>query len=239
MKRLFSSFFFCLLLASASCQAQDKGVQQLSATEFNGKLEAGADYQLLDVRTPAEYREGHLNHAVNIDIHDPAFKDRLAALDKYKPIYVYCLGGGRSAAAAATLHEQGFRQVFDMKGGIMAWKNNNLAVVGGKANTAADKFKAADLDKILGEHEVVLIDFYAEWCIPCRKMEPMLNRLTKEYEDSALIYRLNIEEAKALTAALKIEGIPVFQVYKRGKLLKAIKREQDEKAIRALITEAL
>ena len=238
MKGLWSSFLFCLLLASASCQAQDKGIQKLTATAFKDKLEAASGYQLLDVRTPGEYQEGHLNNAVNRNINDPDFKSQVLKLDKTKPVYVYCLGGGRSASAAAMLHENGFTQVYDMQGGIMAWKNKGLAVVGGKENTAADKFTMTDFDKMIQGNAVVLVDFYATWCAPCKKMEPMLNRLAKEYEGKVLIYRLNIEEAKALTAALKVEGIPVFHLYKQGKLVRSVNGEQDEKSIRAMIAAA-
>lgn len=238
MKGLMSSFLFCFLLASGSCQAQDNGIQKLSATEFKDKLEAASGYQLLDVRTPGEYQEGHLNNAVNRDINDPDFKSEVLKLDKNKPVYVYCLGGGRSASAAAMLHENGFTQVFDMQGGIMAWKNKGLAIIGDKGNTAADKFTAADFDKMIQGNTVVLVDFYATWCTPCKKMEPMLNKLAKEYEGKVLIYRLNIEEAKALTAILKVEGIPVFHLYKQGKLLQSANGLQDEKSIRAMIAAA-
>lgn len=238
MRQLLQGILLCFLSVTASCQEQGNEVQKLTATEFKEKLETSASQQLLDVRSPAEYKEGHLNNAVNMNISDPAFKSQVATLDKTRPVYVYCLGGGRSASAAALLMENGFTQVFDMKGGIMAWKNNGLAVIGGKENTAADKFTAADFDKMLADNPVVLVDFYAAWCTPCKRMEPMLNKLAKEYEGKVLIYRLNIEEAKAVTAVLKIEGIPVFHVYRQGKLLRSVNGEQDEQSIRALIGAA-
>jgi thioredoxin 1 len=238
MRQLLQGALLCFFSITASCQEQVNGVQKLTATEFKEKLEATTNQQLVDVRTPAEYNEGHLNNAVNMNISDPAFKTQVTTLDKSKPVYVYCLGGGRSASATAMLKENGFTQVFDMKGGIMAWKNNGLAVIGGKENGAADKFTAADFDKMLADNPVVLVDFYATWCTPCKKMEPVLTRLAKEYQGKVLIYRLNIEEAKAVTAALKVEGIPVFHLYKQGKLLRSVNGEQDEKAIRAMIATA-
>lgn len=236
MRKLISGLLVCV--ACNACQAQT--VQQLTATEFKAQLEtAGPQSQLLDVRTPAEFSGGHLDHALNINYNDPAFKDKIAGLDKQRPVYVYCLGGGRSAAAAALLHDNGFTQVYDMKGGIMAWKNNGLAVSTAENKTVvADKFTRADWDRLLADNPVVLVDFYAEWCVPCKKMAPMLERLAAAYKGKALIYRLNIDEAKALTAELKVEGLPVFHLYKQGKLLRTLSGEQDEKSIRSVIAAA-
>src|SRR5690606_37115598 len=99
-----------LLSLPLALQAQ----KQLTTDEFEKQLTKSADAQLLDVRTPEEYGEGHLAKAANIDYKSPDFKEKIAKLDKNKPVYVYCLSGGRSAAAANTLHESGFKEVYDM-----------------------------------------------------------------------------------------------------------------------------
>src|SRR5690606_29392040 len=71
----------------------------LKADAFNTTLKSTAHAQLLDVRTPDEFSKGHLEGATNINWNDRTFSDKVATLDKEKPLFVYCLGGGRSAAA--------------------------------------------------------------------------------------------------------------------------------------------
>lgn len=133
----------------------------------------------------------------------------------------------------------GFTHVLDMKGGIMAWKNAGLAVSDAPVTETTDQCTPADFDRLLAANPEILVDFYAGWCLPCKKMEPMRNRLATEYEGTVRIYRLNVEEAKALTAALKVEGIPVFQRYRQGKLIRTVNGEQDEQSIRAMLDAGL
>ncbi|MEN8799806.1 MAG: rhodanese-like domain-containing protein, partial [Flavobacteriaceae bacterium] len=71
---------------------------------------------LVDVRTPEEYQEGHLEGAINIDWFTPDFTKQVEALGHKKGIYVYCKKGGRSAKAAILLDSLGY-QVTDLLGG--------------------------------------------------------------------------------------------------------------------------
>lgn len=77
---------------------------------------------LLDVRTPEEYQEGHLDNAVNINWFDTDFAKQTLSLNKEKPIYVYCKLGGRSAKASKVLDSLGFKNVVDLTGGYDAFK---------------------------------------------------------------------------------------------------------------------
>ena len=71
---------------------------------------------VLDVRTPAEFAQGHVAGARNIDINDSAFRDQLSRLDRQAPYVVYCRTGNRSAAAVATMQDLGFVDVADAGG---------------------------------------------------------------------------------------------------------------------------
>ena len=79
--------------------------------------------QLIDVRTPKEYAEGHIKHATNINFFEDNFIELMSELDKKKPIYIYCKGGSRSAKASEKLKEVGFTKIYDLEGGITKWKN--------------------------------------------------------------------------------------------------------------------
>ena len=80
------------------------------------------EVQLVDVRTEREYRSGHIPKALNIDFFQrSAFKDAFAKLDKNKPVYLYCRSGNRSLKAAKRIVKMGFKEVYDLKGGILSW----------------------------------------------------------------------------------------------------------------------
>lgn len=238
LRSFWSMFTVCLcvlLLESCAVAAQDEG--SLTAKRYQQKMNENLleAIQLIDVRTSEEFAEGHIEQAHNIDIKDSNFKEKLDRFDKSKPVFVYCLSGGRSAKAAASLKELGFEEVYDLKGGIMAWRNKQLPVTEADGPAKEDLFTKTDFDKILHKNKLVLIDFYADWCIPCKEMEPTLKKLAVEYKDKVLIYRLNIDEAKALTSAMKIEGIPVFHLYKQGNLVKEAQGLQNENQLRELL----
>lgn len=78
--------------------------------------------QLVDVRTPDEFRAGHISGAVNIDFFDRAnFRSRFEKFDKEKPLYIYCRSGNRSQKAANIIKDLGFKEIYDLAGGIMRW----------------------------------------------------------------------------------------------------------------------
>ena len=84
---------------------------------------------LIDVRTPQEYEQGHLENSININIAGDSFKEEVEKLDKSQPVYVYCKVGGRSARAASTLKEMGFEEVYDLEGGIRNWESSGMEIV--------------------------------------------------------------------------------------------------------------
>ncbi|MCD6064549.1 MAG: Thioredoxin protein [Flavipsychrobacter sp.] len=114
------SLITLLLLVLCSCSfAQNNN--QLSPKEFS-KVIASDGVQLIDVRTPDEYEQEHLESAINSDWNGDVFDEETSVLDKNKPVYVYCQSGNRSAKAAAHLRKAGFKEVYELKGGMKAWQ---------------------------------------------------------------------------------------------------------------------
>ena len=94
--------------------------QNLTPAQFAEDLrQPGA--VLLDVRRPDEFAAGHLPGAVNLEVTASDFGQRVAALDKTKPTYVYCRSGARSTTAAGQLTTTGFAQVSNLLGGVLDW----------------------------------------------------------------------------------------------------------------------
>lgn len=95
--------------------------EDLSAEEFAGRI-GGDNTVILDVRTPSETAGGVIEGAIELDYRSPGFADEIAALDKDKTYLVYCASGGRSGKACSVMKDQGFREVYNLKGGYRAWK---------------------------------------------------------------------------------------------------------------------
>lgn len=239
-----SRISFLLVVLFTACNNSNSqtggGETLLPAKTFDQKLHELKNVQLVDVRTPEEYQSGFIKGAVNINLNAADFSSNIEKLDKEKPVMVYCKGGGRSAKAAAQLKKAGFKNVYDLEGGIMAWQNAELPV----ENTApvsltANKFTPADFDSLVSGKALVLIDFYANWCAPCKKMEPILQKLSETYKGKVEIVRINVDEAVDLSKKLGIEGLPVVCTYKKGTETKRVKGEQTEKDLDTMIQELL
>ena len=216
MNRLKCLFFVALIALATRGFAQTP----LSVEDFDKKLTATPEGQLLDVRTAAEYGQGYLAKSVNMDVKDPVFVQKLATLDKDKPVFVYCLSGGRSAQAAKLLVQNGFKEVYDMQGGYLKWSAANMPFEkDANASVVEAGMSQEEFQKMIASPQPVLIDFYAKWCAPCKQMMPVLEKLTTEYAGKATIKTINYDENKALAQSLQVDEIPVFLLYKNGKLL--------------------
>jgi len=96
-------------------------IQLLDVAAFKIGI-ANPNIQLIDVRTPKEYEEGHIENAQLINYYSKNFKENIQELDKEKPVYVYCKSGYRSGNSSKILAELGFKEIYDLKGGYMAWE---------------------------------------------------------------------------------------------------------------------
>lgn len=101
----------------------------LVSPEQAATLAADSGVTVLDVRTPEEFAEGHLDGAVLVDFSAPTFADEVAELDPSQPYLVYCRSGNRSGQAVAAMQSAGFGQLWDMAGGVTAWSSAGLPLV--------------------------------------------------------------------------------------------------------------
>ena len=116
-----------LLGLNGCMNAQNKNYVNMDVKKFANFL-SNDSVQLVDVRTPEEFAEGHIAGAKNINVFDSDFVDEAEKdLDKSKPVAVYCRSGKRSADAARELTENGFN-VTNLEGGILAWKEQHQPI---------------------------------------------------------------------------------------------------------------
>jgi thioredoxin len=217
MKKLLSIALVAILFNSCS-SGQTNGIKtNLSANEFADKIKELPTATLIDVRTPDEFSKGHLANANNYDWNGTEFDNQIAPLDKSEPVFVYCLSGGRSSSAANKMRSEGFTQVYEMDGGIMKWRGANLPETTDNA-VASNGMSKQQFDTLLISDKLVLIDFYADWCAPCNKMKPYLEEISNDMVDKVVVIRINADDNKALCKELKIDALPVLQLYKNKTL---------------------
>lgn len=121
--------FFLLFITSCSSTNSTENKKDSSGTKILcaekavcEKIIAEEDVTIIDVRTPEEYKTGHLENAINLNFYEPAFEAELAKLEKDNPTIVYCAVGGRSAEAVKKMEEMGFSYIVEIKGGYNAWQ---------------------------------------------------------------------------------------------------------------------
>jgi rhodanese-related sulfurtransferase len=116
---------YLFLLLFVAC-AENKTESVLPPQEFDAKYKSTANAILLDVRTVEEVANGKIASAKNI-VWDDAFATKLDTL-VHQPLFVYCGSGIRSAKAAKILREKGYDQVYELEGGMRAWRAAGLGV---------------------------------------------------------------------------------------------------------------
>jgi len=209
--RLCKAVLFSALLIS--CSAQTK--TSLTADEFEKEITTKENIQILDVRTHGEFFSGHIKNALQADWNDKKeFEHRIAFIDKNKPVYVYCLAGGRSAAAANKLRKLGYANVYELAGGTNAWRAANKPLEG---NSNEKQMSIEELNATITGSKTVLVDFGAEWCPPCKMMEPVLKSLIENNKGKFTLVKVDGGRDQDILKQYKVTALPVFIVFKNGK----------------------
>lgn len=216
------SFVLSSLLLTSSCNSSntDGGINfQLNAPEFSEKIASTPGGVVLDVRTPGEFAQGHIANATNISWNDPTFDGKINNIPKTTPVFVYCLSGSRSMSAANFMRNNGYSNVYELMGGIMKWSAANLPITTDSSVKKVAGMDLASFKELTKGDKIVLVDFYADWCLPCKKMEPFLNEIANEKKERVTLIRINADEQSELCKSLKIDALPYLQLYKNEELL--------------------
>ncbi len=220
MKKVFLICFFIVQILFVNCSnSNSQNIKtNLSATEFSDKIKTTSSALIIDVRTPDEYNKGHITNSKNIDWNGDDFDKGISGLDKLKPVFVYCLVGGRSSTAAKKMRAIGFKEVYELEGGIMKWKAENLPLELNSTYLNVG-LTMVQYNHLIDKEKIVLIDFYAEWCRPCKKMKPYLDEIAKDYFNSVEIVRIDADDNDELCKELKVDGLPFLKLYNNKKLI--------------------
>lgn len=197
-----------------SCQSQQsKTIETIDGKRYSDKLSNTKNPQLLDVRTPEEYAVEHLENASNVNWNGNDFVSKVEKLDKSQPVFVYCKVGGRSSQAADKLAELGFKEIYNLDGGIMKWQGKKTSNV----SSTPKGLTSAEFEKLINSDKKVIINFSAKWCAPCKKMAPYLTKMQEELKGKITLVKLDADENKTLMESMKLNELPVILIYENGK----------------------
>jgi len=129
MNKLIAFVAITMLLLGACAGPSGPVNKVLSPSDFKDKIEELNNEILVDLRSHGElHQTGPIKGARNLDFNSGRFLAAVAGFEKDQPIMLYCASGGRSASAAKQLKEEGFTNVYDLDGGVTAWKAAGLPV---------------------------------------------------------------------------------------------------------------
>tara|TARA_B110000444_G_scaffold79027_1_gene74755 strand:+ start:777 stop:1496 length:720 start_codon:yes stop_codon:yes gene_type:complete len=217
IKNIIISLTSLFLVSCSSESIEAQVIHNVNAIDFN-KLIKSDEGIILDVRTIQEVDKGRIEDATNIDFYESDFTEKLALIRKDVLIYVYCASGGRSSKTVTKMKDLGFKKVYNLLGGFGAWKSEGLKVVVTKGEILKKKKATSviEFSDIIECNDVVLVDFSTKWCVPCKKMKPVIEEIKKENRDVKVVF-VDADINKELVKKYKIRGVPVFIVFKDGK----------------------
>jgi rhodanese-related sulfurtransferase len=128
---VFLIFTFGFIIPSFSLQ-DDKNIVTISpkaAVNLIAQRKGDTNFVIIDIRTPGEYKSGHLPDSILIDFYSTAFADKITKLDKAKTYLIYCRSGNRSSRSLELFRKLKFQKVYHMASGIIGWKSEKHELI--------------------------------------------------------------------------------------------------------------
>ena len=210
--------YFMSVLFFVYCDSLNSQIiENVDVETFNLMISKG-DGIIIDVRTEQEFILGHIIEATNIDYYSEQFIEKLNVVRKDLPIYVYCRSGGRSSSAANKMRELGFKKVYNMLGGITSWEAKGFEMISSKVvnRSKQPKVMKAELNRILENNSIVMINFSTQWCVPCKKMKPVIEDIQRNNSNIKVLF-IDADINKELVTEYQIRGVPTVLVYHNSK----------------------
>lgn len=211
--------------------------QTLSVQEYEAKLKTAYRAQLIDIRSMEEFNRGHLRNALNVDYNTEEFETLMEqSFKKDFPVFIYDFSGGKGALAADYLRKLGFKTVYDLRGGFASWTSASKPYVSAHKTTEPIAAMPMDgFDRVLRDNAVVFVDFYADWCKPCKKMNPILTRIANERAKTMKMLKVDVDKNDAMTNIFRIEAVPTYILFKNGKQVWRGEGEIPEGELRSIL----
>ncbi|MBN9239312.1 MAG: thioredoxin [Micrococcales bacterium 70-64] len=106
-------------------------------------------------------------------------------------------------------------------------------------SSAKDVTDATFADEVLNSSDTIMVDFWAEWCGPCRAVSPILDAIAAEHSDKIKIVKLNVDDNPQMAMKYQITSIPAMKVFRGGEVVKTVIGAKPKPAIEADLAEFL
>jgi len=106
-------------------------------------------------------------------------------------------------------------------------------------STAHDVTDATFAEEVLNSKDTIMVDFWAEWCGPCRAVSPILDQIAAEHADKIKIVKLNVDDNPQMAMKYQITSIPAMKVFRGGEVVKTVIGAKPKPAIEADLAEFL
>lgn len=227
---MFNRFVLLVIVIMSACS--NANTSMIEAEDFHA-LMVNEKPQVLDCRSLKSYDQGHIPGAVHIDVNQTTSKATIDALYKDVPVYFY---GEPSACDKLknTLMQQGIKQVIQIAGGYEQWLSARYEV----SSTPVVKLYANDtipFAKAIKGDKLVLVDFNATWCKPCRMMQPSIDKIREQRPDDVIVYSIDIDKEPEYNALYQISNIPLVLMFKQGKQLHRSEGYLEEAVLQNLV----
>ena len=211
----------------------------VSINQFQELINKG-DGIILDVRTKGETDRGHIKDASFVDFYNTDFEKKINLMSKDSPIYIYCQSGARSYKAAEKMSRNGFKSIYNLKGGFRMWQNEGMEITKSviMEEDISPEISLSDFNKMLDTDQPILVEFQTKWCAPCKKMAPVMSNLQKEFKDKAVIIQIDADRNRTLAKHFQLSGVPQFIVFKNKKETWRHSGIIDDQSLRDVIIKA-
>lgn len=210
-----TTIFFLLI---SFCSFSQGNHLALAPIEFEKTIKSTNPLHLIDLRTRVEFEAGHIKKAIHIDYLRADFEDFIKSIySKKTPLKLYCQSGKNSEDAASYLTELGYENITILKGGFEKWISNSKPYTSSKKTFEPLGFISNEnYYTLIRNSKWVLVDFYADWCGPCKKMAPILYKIDQENTQLNLL-KIDADKNTSITENLEVSEIPTIILYKNGK----------------------
>ena len=106
-------------------------------------------------------------------------------------------------------------------------------------SSAKDVTDATFADEVLNSKDTIMVDFWAEWCGPCRAVSPILDAIAQEHPDKLKIVKLNVDDNPQMAMKYQITSIPAMKVFRGGEVVKTVIGAKPKPALEADLAEFL
>lgn len=215
------ALLFLIIIFSISCSNKNTLVYEKTDILSLDKILNDTDIIILDVRTSEEINAGYIPNSTFIDYYDKNFEKKINLINASKKIYTLCKSGGRSVKAAEILSKNGFRNVYNLEGGFMRWKANKMPydinlVNNDSSNT--DLISEISLDSLIKNNTNTLIYISTKWCSPCKKMEPIIDKLV-DNNSSLKVIKIDLDANTYAQERFDVKSLPALVLYENNSVV--------------------